>query len=209
MLADLEETHMKNEAKQRDRRQRNEMPNITPEEKLKRLDSIPIYERSIERYINPFKLGWENRYYNSLFYDGINEDDKRSVCVNYLEGLEWTLKYYTTGCPNWRWSYKYHYPPLLRDLVASIPVKNDYEIFPSAEAVLPPKPVTDLVQLCYVLPKQSLQLLPPDVYKKLLEKHEDWYKTNCEFVWAYCRYFWESHVDLPEIDIEELERLIH
>jgi 5'-3' exonuclease len=97
----------------------------------------------------------------------------------------------------------------LRDLVASIPVKNDYEIFPSVEAALSPKPVTDLVQLCYVLPKQSLQLLPPDVYKKLLEKHEDWYKTNCEFVWAYCRYFWESHVDLPEIDIEELERLIH
>jgi hypothetical protein len=28
-------------------------------------------------------------------------------------------------------------------------------------------------------------------------------------MWAYCRYFWEAHVQLPDIDIDELERFVN
>ena len=34
------------------------------------------------------------------------------------------------------------------------------------------------------------------------------YNNDCTFVWAYCRYFWESHVNLPHIDINELEEFV-
>ena len=74
-----------------------------------------------------------------------------------------------------------------------------------------PKPqqsIEDIVQLCYVLPRNSLALLPKILHEQLLEKHSDWYKNDCEFVWAYCRYFWESHVNMNEIDINELEQFI-
>ena len=43
---------------------------------------------------------------------------------------------------------------------------------------------------------------------ELIKKYEHWYIGNCDFVWAYCRYFWESHVDMNEIDIDELEKFI-
>jgi 5'-3' exoribonuclease 2 len=123
--------------------------------------------------------------------------------MNYLEGLEWTMKYYTEGCPHWNWCYKYNYPPLLEDLMKYIPYfettfigENDF------------KPVSPLVQLCYVLPKQSLNLLPDKLYKVLKNEHQEWYKNDCEFIWAFSKYFWESHVELPEIDIEELKQVV-
>jgi 5'-3' exonuclease len=202
-LADNEEEFFKNEAKLRDRKEKIPMANITPEDKFKQFDSIPLYERSLEKYINPYKNNWQARYYKTLFNVDIDETRRKQICTNYLEGLEWTMKYYTIGCPNWRWCYNHNYPPLFCDLIHYIPyfdtefIENDT-----------PKPVSELVQLCYVLPKQSLQLLPDKLYGNLMKYHSSWYNTDCSFVWAYCRYFWESHVNLPHIDINELENFV-
>jgi 5'-3' exonuclease len=138
-----------------------------------------------------------------LFDIEIDETRKKQICTNYLEGLEWTMKYYTTGCADWRWCYNYNYPPLFSDLIHYIPV-FDAEFIENKT----PAPVSELVQLSYVLPKQSLHLLPTTLYNKLIKEHSDWYKSDCEFVWAYCRYFWEAHVQLPHIDIDELEKFI-
>ena len=113
------------------------------------------------------------------------------------------MKYYTSGCPDWRWRYKYHYPPLLQDLIKYIPV-FDTEFVPFK----PINPVTEITQLCYVLPRTSLHLLPPKLYHALLANYDHWYKGNCDYVWAYCRYFWEAHVEMNEIDIGELETFI-
>jgi 5'-3' exoribonuclease 2 len=179
------------------------MSDSTAEEKLKKFDSIPTFERSLEKYIDPFKPNWQVRYYKALFNIDIDEEKRKNICRNYLEGLEWTMKYYTTGCPDWRWCYKYNYPPLFTDLIHYVPY-FDANFVEYKEA----NPVSDLVQLCYVLPRQSLHFLPVKLYNNLLKKHSEWYNTNCEFVWAYCKYFWESHVNLPEIDIDELETFV-
>ena len=202
-LANLEEENIKMETKLRDRREKQELPNITPEDKFKKFDSVPQYERALEKFINPFKSNWQNRYYKCLFDMDVDNIRKKQICTNYLEGLEWTMKYYTTGCPDWRWCYNYNYPPLFSDLLHYIPV-FDAEFVANQQ----PKPVTDLVQLAYVLPKQSLHMLPAKLYDSLVKDHSDWYKTDCDFVWAYCRFFWESHVQLPHIDINELEKYV-
>jgi 5'-3' exoribonuclease 1 len=202
-LVDTEENNFKQETKVRDKREKYRLPDETAEDKFKKFDSIPTYERDLEKYINPYNNNWQTRYYKCLFNVDINDDIKKEICTNYLQGLEWTMKYYTTGCPDWRWCYKYNYPPLLCDLIHYIPY-FDTEFIENKK----PEPVTEFVQLCYVLPRQSLQMLPEDIYNKLMKEHNDWYKSDCEFVWAYCRYFWEAHVQLPDININELEKFI-
>ena len=203
-LADLEEDFIVKEHRSRNNKERQILPENTPEEKFKKFEATPLYERDIEKFINPVKPNWQSRYYNALF--GINqykEDKIKDISINYLEGLEWTMKYYTSGCPDWRWKYKYNYPPLLQDLIKIIPV-FDKEFVPKK----PLNSVSEIVQLCYVLPRSSLNLLPQKLYFELLRRHDEWYKGNCDYVWAYCRYFWESHVEMNDINIDELEKFI-
>lgn len=204
-LANLEEEFIIKEHRVRSSKSKHGIPDTNPEEKINKFVSIPLYERDMELYINPLKPYWQTRYYRGLF--GITSDtssaQKKDISLNYLQGLEWTMKYYSTGCPDWRWRYKYNYPPLLQDLIIYIPIFETVFI-PNK----PSNPVSEFVQLCYVLPRTSLSLLPIKLYYELIRRYDHWYKGNCDFVWAYCRYFWESHVEMGEIEIDELERFI-
>ena len=222
-LADAEEVNFKKETALRDRRENQPLKNQplkkvepnspfglgTPvksgEDELKRFDSIPTYDRKMEKFINPFNPNWQRRYYKTLFNIEIDDVRRKQICVNYLEGLEWTMKYYTTGCADWRWCYKYDYPPLLSDLIHYIPYYETEFIVKKK-----PAPVNELVQLCYVLPKECLQLLPTKICDRVLSEYSHWYTSeqDCAYVWAYCRYFWEAHAQLPEIDIDEIEKFI-
>jgi hypothetical protein len=203
-LADSEHEFIKTEHKTRDRREKNRLPDITGQEKLDCFINIPTYERSVEKFINPFKEGWQTRYYKSMFDLEIDDHRRKQICVNYLEGLEWTMKYYTSGCPDWRWCYNYDYPPLLEDLIHYVPYFDNEFIVDFKKD----DPVSELVQLCYVLPKQSLHMLPDKLYKQLISQKSKFYKDDCEFSWSYCKYFWESHAHLPYIDVNELEAFV-
>jgi 5'-3' exoribonuclease 1 len=178
---------------------------LTPEKELEtKLINLPMTDRFAEQYINPSESGWEVRYYRILFDISSNEEERiKEICVNYLEGLEWTYRYYKSNCVDWRWTYKYDYPPLLVDLIKYIPY-FDSQYFIENKTL----PVTPIVQLSYVLPKQSLYLIPNNFDEILLKKKPEWYVANCDFQWAFCKYFWESHVKLPEINIDEIENVI-
>jgi 5'-3' exonuclease len=177
--------------------------------------SIPMQERAVERYIDPFRENWEYRYYDALFGvdiyaknrsgEGRGVDRLQMICVNYIEGLEWTMRYYSTGCVDWRWTYKYPYAPLLVDLMRYIP-HLDTALFPEGTPVK--NPVRDLVQLCYVLPMSGHGLLPPMLAEKLKRTYSHYYCDKLDFKWSYCKYFWEAHTELPHIRISELERAV-
>jgi 5'-3' exonuclease len=203
-LAKQEHEHFLAEMNARDKNNKRQWTSNTPEEQEQILHHLPIIYRGDEKYICPYEKGWEKRYYKLLFHISPNDENIKTICINYLEGLEWTMKYYTTGCPDWRWCYNYNYPPLLRDLIRYIPYFDTEFVVPRE-----PSPVTPLVQLCYVLPRQSLQFLPPKLYNALRMQHSNWYPADCEFVWAYCRYFWEAHVELPHLDIDELHSFVN
>ena len=167
------------------------------------MNLIPLKDRAVEIYINPNEVGWESRYYQALFATRINDDRRKEISTNFLEGLEWTFKYYSTGCADWRWSYKYNYPPLFVDLIKYVPYFDTTLVLPKEK-----QPVSPMVQLSYVLPPSSMVLLPAALKEKLLKEKPEWYVGNYIFHWAFCKFFWEAHVDLPDINISELEKVV-
>jgi len=161
------------------------------------VQSVPVIYRAEENYIAPKSRSWEGRYYNTLFQPDINVE---SVCINYLEGLEWVFKYYTVDCPHWKWRYQYHYPPLLTDLTKFVP-NNSYDFITNDSTNFP---FSENVQLAYVLPPANHGLLLSNVKRDLDTLYSQYSVTEFSFQWAFCRYFWEAHAILPEVSIDVL-----
>ena len=202
-LADNEYDNLMREYKIREKWERRKFLSNTEDEKKDRYLYIPIKNREIEKYINPYEGFWQKRYYESLFNCDESFDLKKQVSVNYMEGLEWVMNYYTKGCIDWRWHYKYNYPPLFKDLLKFVPRWGTVMIPENTH-----KSVIPHVQLAYVLPVESLHLIPDGVGEKLLKEKSECYKKNNKMMWAYCKFIWEAHMELPHIDLENLEKFV-
>jgi 5'-3' exonuclease len=162
--------------------------------------SVPVIYRSEELYIEPSQPYWQNRYYNCLFGENV---DRKTVCRNYLEGLEWVFRYYTQNCPHWRWRYAFSYPPLLKDLVTYVPRSN--VSFLNSDTTSN-KPFASAIQLCYVLPKHQHSLLEPKYRQLFQSKFHECFTEKLDYHWAYCRYLWEAHPILPQISLATLNQ---
>ena len=193
-------------------------PKSTTKMRLDLLQNTPVLYRHEEHFINPHEKGWEDRYYKILFppkkgdakeqEEEKEEDQKKKInqiCVNYIEGLEWVFQYYLLGEVDWEWKYNYHYPPLLKDLALLTKTKTPKTTTPKNTY-----PVSAQAQLAYVLPPIYHHLLPEGFTEKY-KKYYDGYTINhdglpvLEFQWAFCRYFWESHLHLPSIPLDILK----
>jgi len=203
-LSKTERENIINEGKRRDKQSKIKLiPKNGETLQELTLMNLPLFNRNKEQYINPEEDGWRERYYDILFDIKPTDDRIQQICLNYLEGLEWTLKYYTTGCINWEWKYNYHYPPLLCDLINYIPYFKINLVEDNGS-----KPVDEIVQLSYVLPLNALNILPKDIHTKLLKNHPEWYVDDAKLETTYCRYLFEAHPCLPKININKLQSLI-
>ena len=125
--------------------------------------------------------------------------------------MEWTYKYYSKGCVDWRWHYKYNYPPLLGDLKKYVPYFNETLIVEKTK-----NPVSDVIQLCYVLPVDEdlwKETLHTQIKNKLSHVYEQFNQNVCRseprFEWTYCKYFWECHVVFHNYPcVEDIETLL-
>ncbi len=165
-----------------------------------RLNMVPTLDITTEQYVNPNIFYWQERYYSKLFHFKKTEERIKQVCINFLETLEWTMKYYSIGCIDWKFYYKYNHAPLFEDLIKYIPHLNQHMIETKEKQVYHP-----LVQLSFVLPKQSLHLLPLNIKNMLLENYNENYRTDYPIEWGFCRYFWESHILFPDINFNSIE----
>ena len=190
------------------------IPPNNPKDREEFINNIPLMYRAEEMYIAPEEYYWQNRYYSSLFQSSYkNQPEIKTICMNYLEGLEWVFLYYSQGCPHWKWKYHYSYPPLLEDLKNSILPDMQPILEFSRYSPLQNVPHSPDAQLAYVLPRVYLGLLSEKWRDFLEDKLDHFYPVSVHlsssnqspirFLWAFCRFFWEAHVLLPEIPLEE------
>ena len=200
-VAKREHEFLMNEYFVRDKLDKRRYLETTPLEREEVLLNTPVIYRAEEKYICPSEPQWEKRYYRTLFHGNLKTESIKNICINYLEGLEWVYKYYTNACPDWRWKYKYNYPPLFVDLCKYIPHFETDFLKPGVT-----KSFSPYAQLAYVLPSSNLELLPKNICEFLRNNYGELYPENYGFQWAFCRYFWESHPLLPEIKSDLLEQ---
>ena len=202
-IAENEESFLKEIYNLREKQSKKNYKENSDEEKEFKFNSIPSWERNIENFINPFEQGWQHRYYYSLFDIDITKDNKDNkaignISTNYLQTLQWTYYYYSKECVNWNHSYKYHYPPLMSDLYKSVPYFDSELVLKEDKNIIHP-----YLLLSYVLPRDSLNLLPSNIHNYLLKNYENHYKEDYEFIYAFCKYFYEGHVKFPELNFKE------
>ena len=199
-IASMEEDNFKKEYKIRDRIC-NRVENSNKYTKLEdKINILPMVDRDAEYYIDPYNHYWQNRYYEELFCVDRNDFNIEKISMNYLEGLEWNMEYYSNGCKDWTWAYQYHYPPLFQDLIKYIPLW-DVDLVENNQ-----KSITEYQQLAYVLPVESLTCLPDEIYT-IVKKYKE-SKDNVDVKWAYCKYFWESHLEFISEDFQELCEIV-
>ena len=149
-----------------------------------------------------------NAYYTEKFGCDFIEDPTQleDLTRNYLEGISWTLKYYTEGCRQWRWFYPYHYAPLASDITNAAATLTKYE-----SQITRDIPFRPLEQLLSVLPPVSSWCLPKP-YRTLMispaSPIHDHYPTNFETDMNGKRNDWEAVVLLPFVDEGRLQEAV-
>ena len=203
LLSDNEHDNFVREHNNRQKLSRRQYPCSTYEEKMAKYNMIPITNVEKEAYIDPSTFGWERRYYDTLLHCNNCKYNVKKICINYLEGLEWTFNYYSGNDIDWNWKYNYHYPPLLRDLNRYIPHWN-YDIL---NIETPNNDINEYIQLAYVLPKEKLSYLPSKYHYLLLKEIGDYYLEEYDIEWSYCKYMWEAHPNLPHLSVTKIKDL--
>jgi len=202
-LAEHEHDNFKREQRLRERFSNRKYPGNNYKEQLMKYNMIPMCNRELEEYINVNQSGWESRYYTTLLKCEYTPHNIKKMCINYLEGLEWTYNYYSGNPIEWNWKYNYHYPPLLKDLNKYVPNWN-YDVLTIKHSK---NDINEFIQLAYVLPKEKLNYLPSKYHYILLKELGDFYVDDYSVTWAYCKYMWESHPNLPNLSVATIKQL--
>lgn len=170
-----------------------------------KLNFLPCFDTEKEDYLID-TLDNYNEYI--LNYDNIDE-----LCMQYLKTLEWTWKYYVGYPMECNDIYFDHsHGPLFNDLVKNVPI-NDTESLISKNNVKK-EDVNPICQLFFVLPHCDHEtIIPSKKYKKVFKELYDEIpllkNTNFDVDYFLCKYFWESHMILENIDIFEMNKIIN
>jgi 5'-3' exonuclease len=149
-------------------------------------------------------LAYRKQYYEEHFEPNMNETSLniKQLCVDYLEGMQWVLEYYTKGVPDWKWCFKYHYAPFAFELAENLDAFEHKSEHPFSE------PSTPFQQLLCVLPPKSAHLIPEPLSSLLTNPNsslKEFCPTTFKVDLSGKRQEWEGTVLLPMVNFKCVE----
>jgi 5'-3' exonuclease len=125
--------------------------------------------------------------------------DVSSACKLFLDGIEWTYRYYNKEISkiDHGWYYPYNGAPLIRD-IANHSLLYEYTPLNTLENF-----IHNDLQLLIVLPIQSIDILPTHLQNKM--KENKWmYPRKFKLITFMKQHEWEYVPVLPTIDIHSI-----
>jgi 5'-3' exonuclease len=149
---------------------------------------------------------WKSQYYHYFCgFDSSNHTSyntlRTEMVKNYMESLMFTLRYYTTGVPSWKWSYRYRVAPIPSD-VWTILSKHSFN--PNSIVFTKGTPYTPFQQLMLILPQQIMTTILPEPFHHIphLEKWKYFFPLEFEVdALAGIKYIYSEAI-LPELKEE-------
>lgn len=164
-------------------------------------DSSEASQEEYEKLYQDKYQGWKTKYYLQKFPEwepAAYADEQTNLCENYVEGLQWVLFYYYRGIASWPWFYKYHYAPLISDVVKGVNAKLDFE---------KGQPFKPYEQLMGVLPDRSKKIVPTAYHDLMTNPSSpiiDFYPRDFDLDMNGKKMEWEAVVKIPFIDEKRL-----
>lgn len=143
--------------------------------------------------------------YNKKIRETSNEKNIEKVVTDYIQGLDWVYKYYTQGCPSFRWCYPHYYAPLMIDFK-----KHIVESFHIEYSKKDKNPHYKYQQLLAILPPKSRDLLPQQFANLLVDDNSpiiDLYPQKFEIDYEGKYQAYQGIAILPLVDYDRLEKV--
>lgn len=215
ILADEEDEEMKIVYKRRQKLERYPIRNRTPKatalddemHKLHYLSAFKVADE-LELQIDGY-FGWQTKYFKHVLKLERNDENKDSICRNYLEGLDWVLQYYYTETHSWGWMYRFISAPLFQDLADYLNRCTQFPVEPAKTMRM--GPYTPFCQLMMVVPKTSATLLPKELGKFMTDNESPlahYYPNKFKLNFLFHIYLWEAEPYLPMIDEKKVELVV-
>jgi 5'-3' exonuclease len=150
-----------------------------------------IKNRTFEKEIEMGTEGWRERFYTSV----VETSDVKSMCLEYLQGLRWTLYYYFDECLDNKWYYSYQYGPTFKDIIGVLKEVNLNELLPKS-----PDKLTTYQQLSIVLPQRSHRFIPLKIRTHLKNKYNKYYPVDFSVKTFGKKHMWESYPIVETMD---------
>ena len=135
-----------------------------------------------------------------LHHFGLDDDEIKNVCHEYLKGMQWVLSYYKNGVKSWKWFFPYYHAP-----TASI-LSNYVDSFETPRFMIG-TPFLPFQQLLAVLPPKSANLLPSPLDSVLLKQMSKYYPDHVEIDLDGKKHDYQGIVMLPFIEPKNVNKI--